>query len=78
MLQEILHTDTRCAQDGVTKRAHELIFACTNQASKTNTSVSDKYINIRENKRKDGMSVISLSYSTCLAHKVSDLGTFDF
>ena len=24
------------------------------------------------------MSVISLSYSTCLVHKVSDLGTFDF
>ena len=28
--------------------------------------------------RNDGMSVISLSYSTCLARKVSDLGTFDF
>ena len=24
--------------------------------------------------RNDGMSVISVSYSTCLAHKVSDLG----
>ena len=28
--------------------------------------------------RNDGMSVISFNHSTCLAHKVLDLGTFDF
>ena len=30
------------------------------------------------NARNDGVSVISLTYSTCLEHKVSDLRTSDF
>ena len=30
------------------------------------------------NARNDGMSVISLTYSTCLAYNVSDLRTSDF
>ena len=30
------------------------------------------------NTRIDGMSVISVSYFTCLAHKVSDLGTLGY
>ena len=28
--------------------------------------------------RSDGMSVISLTYSTCLVYKISDLRTFNF
>ena len=30
------------------------------------------------NARIDGMSVISVTYSTCLVYNVSDLGTSDF